>query len=259
VFTNLCEELDMKLVVFGASGRIGAELVRQSLAAGHQVTAVVREGSLVEAPARAGVGVGGGVAARGDGGARREGGVPGDGGLRGGGEGRGGGGVLEVVTADAMDPEAAASVIAGQDAVLSALGPRGGGPTTVLSDGARSVVSAMQQTGVRRLLVVSVAGIHTTGDDPFTKCVVKPILGRILRESFADARRMEELVRSSDLDWTLICPPRLTNGAGKGRIRSNTEGTVRGGFSITRADVATYLLAAVADDSVLRRTAVIAN
>ena len=118
---------------------------------------------------------------------------------------------------------------------------------------------AMGETGVRRLLIVSVAGIHSTGDDPFTKYVVKPILGRILRESFADARRMEELVRASDLDWTIVCPPRLTNGAPKGKIRSNTEGTVRGGFSICRADVATYMLGAINDPSVTRKTVVIGH
>ena len=149
--------------------------------------------------------------------------------------------------------------MAGRDAVLSALGPRPSGPTSVLSDGAASVIEASRATGVRRFLVVSVAGIHTSGDDPFTRYVVKPILGRFLRDSFADARRMEELVRESDLDWTIVCPPRLINGAAKARIRSNTSGTVRGGFSITRADVATYLLRAVDDDAVLRRTAVIAN
>jgi putative NADH-flavin reductase len=224
----------MKLVVFGATGRIGTELVQQGVAAGHQVTAVVREGSSLQLPTPVGVGAAGSRSA-------------------------GAGGALEVVTADVMDAGAIASVVAGQDAVLSVLGPRGRGPTSVLSDGARTVMQAMRETGVRRLLVVSVAGIHTTGDDPFTKHVAKPILGRLLRESFADARRMEEAVRSSDLDWTIVCPPRLTNGAAKGRIRSNTEGTVRGGFAITRADVATYLLTAISNTEVIRRTAVISN
>lgn len=214
----------MKLVVFGASGRIGAELVRQGMAAGHQITAVVREGSTVELPVPVGV-------------------RP----------------AAQVVTADVMDAGAIASVVAGHDAVLSVLGPRGRGPTSVLTDGVRSVLPAMEEAGVRRLLVVSVAGIHTTGDDPFTKYVVKPILGRILRDSFADARQLEEVVRASALDWTIVCPPRLTNGAAKGSIRSNSEGIVRGGFSITRADVATYLLGAVEDAAVIRKTVVIAN
>jgi putative NADH-flavin reductase len=223
----------MKLVVFGASGRLGTELVQQAVVAGHTVTAVVREGSSLQVPlpelrlvaARAGVA----------------------------------GGLTEVVTADVMDPGAIAPVVAGHDAVLSALGPRGSGPTTLMVDSGRSILQAMGEADVRRLLVVSVAGIHTTGDGPFTKYVVKPILQRILRESFADARRLEELIRASELDWTIACPPRLTNAAPKGTFRSNTEGTVRGGFSMTRADVATYLLSAVDDAELIRRTVVIAN
>ncbi|WP_329006094.1 NAD(P)H-binding protein [Kribbella sp. NBC_00709] len=223
----------MKLVVFGASGRIGTELVRQGVAAGHAVTAVVREGSSLQVAlpelrlvaARAGVA----------------------------------GGLTEVVTADVMDPQAVAPVLEGHDAVLSALGPRPSGLSTVLTDGAQSILQAMGDSGVRRFLVVSVAGIHSTGDDPFTKYVVKPILRRFLRESFADARRMEDLVRASDVDWTIACPPRLTNGAAKGTFRSNTEGTVRGGFSMTRADVAAYLLSVVGDDQLIRKTVVISN
>ncbi|GAA2818407.1 NAD(P)-dependent oxidoreductase [Kribbella solani] len=223
----------MKLVVFGASGRIGTELVRQAVAAGHTVTAVVRAGSSLQVAlpelrlvaAQAG--------------------VP--------------GGQVEVVTADVLDPAAIAPVLAGHDGVLSALGPRPSGPSDLLTESARSMLRALDESGVRRFLVVSVAGIHTKGDDPFTKYVVKPILGRFLRESFADARRMEELVTASTADWTIVCPPRLTNGAGKGRIRSNTEGTVRGGFTITRADVATYLLDVVADPGLHRKTAIIAN
>jgi uncharacterized protein YbjT (DUF2867 family) len=126
-------------------------------------------------------------------------------------------------------------------------------------DSARSILQAMSEADVRRLLVVSVAGIHTTGDDPFTRYVVKPILQRVLRESFADARQMEDVVRASALDWTIVCPPRLTNGAAKARIRSNTKGTVRGGFAITRADVAAYLLRVVDDAELIRKTVVVAN
>ncbi|MEV6890859.1 NAD(P)H-binding protein [Kribbella sp. NPDC051137] len=223
----------MKLVVLGASGRIGTEVVRQAVAAGHAVTAVVREGSTLQVPlpelrlvaARAGVA----------------------------------GGLTEVVTADVMDPASIGPVLEGHDAVLSALGPRPKGPSDILTSSARSTLRALEDSGVRRYVVVSVAGIHTGNDGPVTKYVVKPLIQRLLRESFADARRMEELIAASQLDWTIVCPPRLTNGTAKGTMRSNTEGTVRGGFTITRADVAAYMLDAVDNAALNRKTALIAN
>jgi putative NADH-flavin reductase len=210
----------MKLTVFGASGGIGTELVRQGLDAGHHVTAVVRETSRLAVEPHPN---------------------------------------LKVVVADVMDPVAIAPAVAGREAVLSALGTRVSGPTTVNSDGARSIIQAMQDAGVRRLLMVSVAGIHTKGDDPFTRFVVKPILGRILRHSFADVRQMETLVRNSGLDWTLVCPPRLTNGKRSSKVRSNAERNVRGGFTIARADVAAYLLGAVQADELACATVSVAG
>jgi putative NADH-flavin reductase len=223
VFTNRAgkqEDEPMKLTVFGASGGIGTELVRQGLDAGHHVTAVVRETSRLAVEPHPN---------------------------------------LKVVVADVMDPVAIAPAVAGREAVLSALGTRVSGPTTVNSDGARSIIQAMQDAGVRRLLMVSVAGIHTKGDDPFTRFVVKPILGRILRHSFADVRQMETLVRNSGLDWTLVCPPRLTNGKRSGKVRSSAERNVRGGFTIARADVAAYLLGAVQADELVGATVSVAG
>jgi putative NADH-flavin reductase len=236
----------MKLTVFGASGGIGTEVVRQGLAAGHHITAVVRQTSKLDVVPQPS---------------------------------------LELVVADIMDPTTLAPAIAGRDAVISALGPRGSGPTTVLTTGTQSIIQAMHSTaaatnaaqqtsaahaagpdpdeslerGVRRLIVVSVAGIHSAGDDPFTRFVVKPVLGRILRHSWADAREMEARVRKADLDATIVCPPKLSNAPAKGKLRSNKERTVLGGFSITRADVATYLLAAAADDAVIGSTVFVAN
>jgi putative NADH-flavin reductase len=210
----------MKLTVFGASGGIGTELVRQGLDAGHHVTAVVRETSRLAVEPHPN---------------------------------------LKVVVADVMDPAAIGPAVAGREAVLSALGTRVSGPTAVNSDGARSIIQAMQDAGVRRLLMVSVAGIHTKGDDPFLRFVVKPVLGRFLRHSFADVRQMETLVRNSGLDWTLVCPPRLTNGKRSGKVRSNAERNVRGGFKIARADVAAYLLGAVQADEVIGATVSVAG
>jgi putative NADH-flavin reductase len=211
----------VRLTIFGASGGTGTQLVRQALERGHEVTAVVRDPARLDVPAHD---------------------------------------RLNVVTADVTDPAAIEQPVAGADAVVSALGPRGTGPTTVCQDGARGITEAMAKTGVRRFLMVSAAGIVTDpGDGPLTRHIAKPILQRILRHAFADLRRAEEEVRDGDLDWTIVRPPRLTDKEGTGRFRTATDRSIRGGVRISRADLATGILALIPDDSTIQRHVWIAN
>ena len=203
----------MKLAVFGASGRTGTEVVKQALVAGHQVTAVVRDPARLAVPA---------------------------------------GDLLDVVTANVLDPAAITPAVTGRDAVISALGPVGRGPSTICRDGTRGIVTAMAAAGARRLVVVSNSGMHTEGDSFFTGRIFKPVLIRLLREGYADMRVMEGLVQASGLDWTIVRPPRLTDGPPSGRIASLAGANVRGSFTIGRADLADYLLRAVSDDSLVR-------
>ncbi|KAA9164993.1 NAD(P)H-binding protein [Amycolatopsis acidicola] len=210
----------MKLTVFGASGGTGVEVVRQGLAAGHQITAVVRDPARLDVPA---------------------------------------GERLEVVTAEVFDPQALVPAIAGRDAVISALGPRGRGPTVICRDGTSSIMKAMETAGVQRLLVVSNSGMHTDGDGFFTAKLVKPILIRVLREGYADMREMEERVRVSGLQWTVVRPPRLTNWPHSGEIASKVGGNVKGSFNIGRADLADFLLRAAGEDSLIRTAVSVAK
>lgn len=205
----------MRITVFGATGGTGRHLVRQALDAGHQVTAVVRN------PA----------------------------GLNGQSHPR-----LDVLTADVMDPAAIKSAVDGQDAVVSALGPRSRGETTVCSSGARAIITAMRAAGARRLVVVTASGhVVDDGDGPFTRVVVKPLLRRYLRESFADLARTEQAVRASGLDWTIMRPPRLTDGESRA-YRTAVDRNVRGGFLISRADLAHATLTALADPATIGHT-----
>jgi len=144
------------------------------------------------------------------------------------------------------------SVIAGRDAVLTAIGYRGRGPTTVQTDTTRSIIEAMREAGVRRLICVSNSGMHTTGDDPLTKALVKPILRRVLRHGFADMRGMEAVVLDSDLEWTIVRPPRLTNGPRTGTYRTELNRNVRGGFQVSRADVADCMLRCLTGPETIR-------
>ncbi|KAB8188929.1 NAD(P)H-binding protein [Nonomuraea phyllanthi] len=212
----------MRLTVFGATGGTGLQLVRQALDLGHDVTAVVRDASRLPAELRERV---------------------------------------EVAETNVMDPQAITPAVEGRDAVLTALGTRDRGPTTVLSDGIASVSKAMTQVGGRRLLMVSAAGlVADTGDGPFTRYVLKPlVVQRLFRHSYADLAEAERLLRAGDLDWTIVRPARLTNAPRSARYRTERDLSIRGGGSTSRADLAHCMLALIDDPTSIHHAISVAS
>lgn len=122
-------------------------------------------------------------------------------------------------------------------AVISSLGPPGLGRTTIIRDAARSTVSAMQAAGVRRLLIVSAAMLFEDAG------VLAMILRRtVLHNAAEDCAAMEGIVRSSELDWSIVRPPRLTNGELTRHYMIESGHLPRGGRAVSRADVGHYLV-----------------
>lgn len=210
----------MHLTVLGATGGVGVQVVEQALAAGHQVTAVVRD------PRR--------LPVRSD--------------------------RLDVVVADALDGESIAPAVKGREAVLSAVGPRPGGPGTVCSAAASALASAMHATSTTRLVIVSAAGPYVdAGDDPLSRYIVKPILRRTLHDAFVDLRAAEEVVRATGLAWTILRPPRLTDKPATGRVRRAYDRNLPMGIYCSRADVAAEMLRTLTDPTTIGRSVAIAN
>ena len=214
----------MRLAVLGATGGIGGHLLDWALAAGHDVQALARRPELLATrtgPPVPALGVGPGP------------------------------GHLTVVQGDALDPAAVAEVVAGADAVLSALGPRGprrARTPSLLAGAAAGLIGGMDRAGVRRLVTVSAAGAFIAGD-PDMGWLIKAILPRVLAAQFADVRAMEAAIRASDLDWTLVRASRLTNRPGAGRYRVRADYPPAGGGKIARADVAHFMALAVTQDA----------
>jgi uncharacterized protein YbjT (DUF2867 family) len=205
----------MKLTVFAATGGIGRQIVAQSLAAGHDVTAVARNPGGVSGPVR-------------------------------------------VVRSDlaAADPAALESAVAGADAVLSGLGPRSRADAGIAATGTGAIVAAMAATGVRRIVVVSAAPVstvpspgrpdppaHDVGEGLVMRRVLTPLLRAALRGVYDDLALMEDALRDSGLDWTVVRPPRLTDGPLTGAYRTASGRNLRLGLFVSRADVAHFMLA----------------
>jgi putative NADH-flavin reductase len=192
----------MKLLIFGASGHTGRELVRQALERGHSVTAFVRQPSKLSSPHPQ----------------------------------------LQVIQGDVGDTTAVREAVRNQDAVVSALGV--GTPLkhdlTVI-DGVRHIVQAMEADGPRRFLYLSFIGVAESR--AAVGVVLRYIAPIPLREEIADHEAKEKLVRSSTLDWTIVRPPKLTNGPRTGKYRSGeTIRTLMPLPTLSRADVADFML-----------------
>jgi putative NADH-flavin reductase len=158
---------------------------------------------------------------------------------------------LTVTAGDALDLGAVAEVVAGADAVLSALGPRGPRSTRVpslLAGSAANLVAGMDRAGVRRLISVSAAGGFITGD-PDTGWLIKAIIPRVFAAPFADVREMEATIRASGLTWTLVRAARLVNRPATGQYRIRADYPPPGGRKISRADVAHFIALALAQDA----------
>jgi uncharacterized protein YbjT (DUF2867 family) len=200
----------MKLTVFGATGGIGGHVVRQALDAGHKVTAVVRD------PARFGVS------------------HP----------------ALEVVTVPRLtDPGVLRAVVDGSDAAVSGVGPRGRKDGPVASTTTRAMLSALEASGVRRFVAVSAVPVGPVpeGESFLNRRLLLPFISRLLRDVYADLAAMEDEIRRSDTDWTVVRPPKLTDKPLTGKYRVVVGGNVPRGYAISRADTAHAMLSLVDD------------
>ncbi|MFI7679768.1 NAD(P)-dependent oxidoreductase [Actinophytocola sp. NPDC049390] len=164
---------------------------------------------------------------------------------------------ITVVGGDVLDPVAVAEAVDGAEVVVSGLGiGMHRHATTVYSQGTANIVAAMRNAGMSRLLVVSTSSLELPRR--LTERTVAAILHRVLAKPYADMAIMEDTVRGSDLDWTLVRAARLTNGAVTGRYRTAVDEKLRRCWSISRADVAHYCLTHAADPAAFRHTVEIA-
>ena len=206
----------MKITVFGATGGIGQEIVKQGLARGNAITAVVRDASRLPITDPA----------------------------------------LRVVTVPALDdPGTLIPAIRGSEAVLSGVGPRGRKDGPVAAPSTRAIVAAMNVCSTRRFVGVSAAPVGPIPDNEglLNRWLLTPVVKAVLRNVYADLGEMEALLQSGDIDWTVVRPPRLINKPLSGEYRTAVGANVIRGSRISRADVAHLMLEALAVPETIRR------
>jgi putative NADH-flavin reductase len=210
----------MRLAVFGASGDCGSHFVRLAAMRGHAVTAIVRSSTGYVPPER-----------------------------------------VTVVRGEVLDAAFAAGVIPGHDAVVSGLGMRyrhpwakRESPDDFTYRATLNIVSGMKAAGVRRISVISAAGV---GDSraalnwPMRFLLATSNVGA----SYAALERAEGVLRESGLDWQAVRPTTLTRKAATGRVRITTSYPATA--SIPREDVAAFILRELESRQFTERTPMI--
>lgn len=205
----------MRLLVVGATRGIGLATVREARSRGHQVAVLIRPGR--EGPAF----------------------DP----------------EVRVVHGDAVDPEALATAVAGQEAVVSSLGVGLREKNVVLfSVSTRHLLAAMKEAAVPRLVAITGIG---AGDSKghggfFYDHIVKPYF---LGSAYEDKDRQEALIQESDRQWLIVRPGFLTDGPRSGTYRAVTDlSTVKRAGKISRADVAAFIVDQLEHPTLFGRT-----
>jgi len=208
-----------KILVLGATGGTGRLIVRQALARGHDVNVLVR--SAEKSTDLTGA---------------------------------------KLIVGDARDENALRQALQGRDAVISALGTPASPfrEVTLLSAATQALVQAMKMEHVSRLVVITGMG---AGDSVghgglFFDNLIFPLL---LRKVYADKNRQERIVRDSGLDWVLVRPSILNDKPSREAIRALTDLSGFHGGTISREDVAKFVLNQLSADTWLHRSPLIAG
>lgn len=201
-----------RVLIVGATGGTGRQLVAQALERGHEVTALVRNPAklLVDDPR------------------------------------------LTVIRGDVLDYDAVERAVAGQDVVVSALGhKRFFYPTRILSEGTGNLLRAMEAHGVRRLVCETSLGIGS-GAWRMGLYYTLFVIPLILPFYFWDKTRQERMIAAAKVDWVIVRPGVLTNGARRGTYDHGLRvGSLLRTVRISRADVADFMLNQLDTDTYL--------
>lgn len=153
---------------------------------------------------------------------------------------------LRVVAGKATDTGDVARAMVGADAVISALGGSG----SVIVDSTRAIVEAAHKTGVKRVVVLSSFLVERDRMGALSRLIT----GFASRSEMEDKNAGEQLLRQSDLDWTISYPGPLTDAPASGFVEELPEGTKRRiSERISRADVAGWLVEAATNHQTSRR------
>lgn len=195
------------IAVFGGTGRTGLPFIKQALAKGHSVKALVRTPSKMPFNHKN----------------------------------------LQLIVGDALDASKVQQTVQGTDGVISCLGQDKASQPDFQTKATRLIVDAMKKAGVRRLISLTGGGVRDAANDKpgfmdnLIVFIMKNVAGKGAKNALLDGISHAEVIRNSGLDWTIVRGPMLTEDHAKGSYQVGNVGTVKG-IKLTRDDLAHFML-----------------
>jgi putative NADH-flavin reductase len=209
----------LNLVVLGANGGIGNMVVRQALNAGHNVTAILRTPGKIEIRHPN----------------------------------------LQIVRGNVMKPGTLNEYLKNKDVVISAIGNSSLKKTTLYSMGNKNLIDSLNSVGVTRAFYISASGLEVNPTHSLlVRLATRFILQTLLRNMYSDLWAMEKIIKESNIDWTIIRPPRLLDRPVTGNYRTAIEGFLNNGLKISRADVAHFIVNNLTNETIVRKVVEVA-
>jgi len=163
---------------------------------------------------------------------------------------------LRVICGDALKYEDVESAVQGGDAILSTLGPKGK-PAVMAAESTQNILKAMEKHGVKRLVLVPVAGIAVPQDRRGSN-LVDSLLKLILKDVFTDQENLLKVLNASKVDWVAVRVPRLTEDAVTGSVKA-FSGKPSPATKLTRSDLADFMLEQLTSDQWLKQAPILSN
>ena len=204
----------MRVVVFGATGGTGRHLVRFLVEAGHEVTVFVRDSEKAKSL-----------------------------------------GNVQVIEGNSRNLQDVDRAVVFQDAVITALGGDSLKEDDILEQSSKNILTAMSKHRVKRLVVLGAAGALHDAQKHQTwrrKAFFWFFSRTLLKHPLRDSAAQEKQIEASETDYTIVHPPRLLDTPATGNLRVLFDGLPPNGYSISREEVAKYMVSILGDDSSFR-------
>jgi len=215
--------IQMKVIIFGATGFSGQGILAEALKQGHEVTILVRDASKIPIKHQN----------------------------------------LTIVEGNVLNTQTVASVLHHQEAVIQCLGVGGKGdgkPSTFISDATKIIVDEMQMQKIKRLIAMSNVGAgNSIAFQPwfFTK-IILPYFMKWLKVIIEDKNRMEPIIMNSNLDWTIVRCPNIVDKPAKGRCNATLDGKGLK-LSITLSDLSKFMVDQLKQTAFIKQAPSVSN